>query len=161
MNGGPVTIVGNGGPLLIEGNVFTDCAIGAIFANSPTTAGRIQGLTVRNNQWLGPVRGSCVVIRQCDGGVFEGNTIKSGKTSLEMLDCQALNIGQWPAAESGGVVRGLVVRNNTIQGWDYAAYWLASNGGHFENCQMGPGNVIVDCRHQPIINAPSGITLVP
>lgn len=154
-------VVGNGGPVLIEGNIFTDCAIGAIFANSPSTAGRIQGLTVRYNQWIGPVRGSCVVIRQCDGGIFEGNSIKSGKPSAAMIDCQALNLGQWGPNDPGGVIRGLTVRNNTFQGWDISLYALASNGGHFENCQIGPGNTIIDCRRQPIISAPSGIVVVP
>jgi hypothetical protein len=151
--------VGPGGPITLTGCTFTDCAIGFIAACSPATSGRIQGLTVTNNQWRGAVRGSAVVIRQGDGVTFTGNTIDSTKNSTEMIDCQGLAIGQWSPNEPNGAIRNAKISNNTIKGWDFGIYLLASGGGHFENTVLGP-NTTIDCRRPQIADpAIPGLTI--
>lgn len=160
IHGWAQAVVGPAGPWTIQDCAFSDCAIGMIIANSPASAGRVQGLTVQHNTWTGPVRGSCIVIRQGDGVLFAGNTIKSSKQAVEMLDTQAIAVGQWGPNDPGGSLTNAVFRDNVIDGWDQSLLALASNGGVFQNCQVGPGNVVSNCRNPIRAAGIAGLTSV-
>jgi hypothetical protein len=151
--------VGPGGPVSLLDCGFEDCAIGALVANSPSTAGRIQGLTIRGNRWIGPVRGTCVVIRQGDGVIFENNTIRSGKQPAEMVDCTGLSIGLWGPNDPAGLLTNAIFRNNLIEGWDYPLIARDSNGGTFAGVTVGP-NQVTNCRHPVIAEGRAGLTLL-
>lgn len=152
--------VGPGGPVTIRDNQFLDCDLGMFIGSGDGNVGRIRGLTVQRNVWRGKPHGSYVNLTNADDVLFEDNTIDSGVDPQMALDKVGLAIGMWAPTTTNGLITNGVFRNNRVSGFDIGLYALASNGGRFAGCSIGP-NQITNCRRPQIAEPSVGLVVVP
>lgn len=141
------------GPVTLQGVRMIDCRMGVLTANFPATASRVKRLVVNECQAAGTYDGPAFMFRQGDGVEVTGNLATGGGIGFAF--------GHWATWETNsGLLTGLRAANNVCRNCQIGFYPLASNGGRFQDCALGPNNQAYDTP-RPLIHEPTpGLTVI-
>lgn len=135
------------GPVTLRGVRVVDSHTGIVVANFPANAARAQQVRMLECNVTGCYSGPGYLIKQGDG--------------VEVADCTATQcgvgfaFGYWANWEANmGLLTGLRAPNNTVRNCQIGFQPLASNGGRFQDCILGPNLQAYDTP-RPVVYDPT------
>jgi parallel beta helix pectate lyase-like protein len=126
---------------------FKACRSGVAIQQGELTANRAKQIRFENCLILGTYEGIALHLAQGDGITVTGCTLDGGRDGLAL--------GVWSPAQAGFSLTGVRASGNIIRNMgEFGIYALASNGGRFVDCIVGPNTLSLNRQDYERSNAP-------